>query len=53
MTLIRTVLGIMKQEFGWEYSLDNDFKFTGGLSARMKKLFNERSKQFPAVSTFG
>ena len=30
-TYIRTLLGYMKEEYDWRYSLEHDFNFTGGL----------------------
>lgn len=50
MMKIRAILGMMRQEFGWEFSLDEHFKFTGGLEGRLKQLFAERAEEYPIVS---
>jgi len=50
MMKIRAILGMMRQDFGWEFSLDEHFKFTGGLEGRLKQLFAERAEEYPIVS---
>lgn len=49
MSNIRNILGMMRRDFGWEFSLEKDFKFTGGFEGRIKQLFEERSKEYPQV----
>ena len=50
MTLVRTLMGTMKTQFGWEYRMGRDFNNNGGFRARMTNMFQERIKQFPGVS---
>ena len=50
MTQIRQLLGIMKTDHSWNYSLSNDFSSTGGFKAAMKNLFQIREKEWPGVS---
>ena len=47
-TYIHTFLAYMKEDYGWEYSMDKDFNFVGGFRAKMQKLYAERAKVWPA-----
>ena len=42
----------MATQFGWQYSLSEDFNFPGGLLPRINKLYAERASQYPEVSEF-
>ena len=50
-TKIRSLLGCMVQEYGWNYELLKDFNFVGGFSAKMQLLREQRSKEYPTYAT--
>ena len=50
-TYIQTCFGRMKEEYGWKYSLDNDFNYEGGLTPKMSMPWTKRVKDWPELGT--
>ena len=48
--MMRTLLAAMKDEYMWDYTLDGSFKFPGGVTKVMTKLFQAQMEKFPRVS---
>ena len=44
-THLRTLLGALRDMFGWEYNLTRDFNFLGGLTAIFSKMVTDRRKE--------
>ena len=47
---IRTLLATMQERYNWNYSIDTDFSFKGGLTHVLTKLFQSRQKTEANVS---
>ena len=41
----------MEKEYDWNYSVDHDFNFEGGLAPEMNMLRTERMKKWPELGT--
>mmetsp|Transcript_4578 Transcript_4578/g.7743 ORF Transcript_4578/g.7743 Transcript_4578/m.7743 type:complete len:550 (+) Transcript_4578:127-1776(+) len=52
-TYMKTLLGFMKQEYNWNYSITQDFNFAGGYFARAKTLYAERARDYPGYGSGG
>ena len=50
-TYLRSLLASMKEQYDWRFSLTDDFKFQGGLNARIAMMYAERSEQWPNYGT--
>ena len=48
---MRTLFGVMKEDYNWEYKLEKDFNFDGGFAAKMKVLREERMEDWPDLGT--
>jgi len=46
---LRSLLAIMRDEYDWRFSLELDFTFQGGLSAKIAKMHSERAIEWPDV----
>ena len=44
-THLRTLLGTMRDIFGWDYNLNRDFNFLGGLAAIFSKMITDRRNE--------
>ena len=44
--MLRTLKSELSEKHDWQFSLDRDFKFRGGLWGAMKKLFEERGREY-------
>ena len=47
---LRTLLAGMRDDYGWDYTLDSSFNFKGGVKAVVDQLFEKRRRDFPEVS---
>ena len=45
MNYVRTLLGHMKTMYDWNFSMDKDFNFPGGLKGKINELFEYQRKQ--------
>lgn len=52
-TYMKTLLGVMKTEYNWNFSITHDFNFTGGYFARAKALYEERAEDWPGYGCGG
>ena len=47
---LRSLLAGMKDDYGWEYTLDQSFNFKGGVKTVLDHLFQKRRKDYNKVS---
>ena len=47
---IRTFFALMEEHYGWHYSLESDFTFSGGLFASLKQLYAKCHEEYGLVS---
>lgn len=46
-TYMKTLLGYLKEQYNWNYSIQHDFNFQGGYTPRINLLFSERMEAYP------
>ena len=49
-TMTRTLLAAMSDEYGWHFSIDDDFNFVGGVKKVLSMLYQRRSMVYANVS---
>ena len=47
---LRSLLAGMKDDYGWDFTLDSSFNFKGGVKAVLDQLFQKRRKEYGNVS---
>ena len=50
---LRSLLAGMKDDYGWDFTLDSSFNFKGGVKAVLDQLFQKRRKEYGNVSIEG
>ncbi len=48
---LRSLLGLLSEEYDWRYQYESHFSFKGGLKPKMELLHAERKKKYPTYGT--